>query len=342
MNEGALYGQVSTVFGEVWNEHIRQGGVGTITIKSKRGLPGGSVALLCPYVIGGVKFTDMVKNLYCGEVDEDEVVAAWDKASTLLRANASNLTWAVMREFRGALPDASFSAGGHAYYPCVQFLKLVSLKDGYSLTSTKEVCLLHTPSGHKLGIDRHSLHSSEEVTRTRRKIPDLREPMRVWRGRKINRPAHIRTSGAYLLLQQGVPEMGDIIDALFAVAMEGGEGVEEAIYKNLDIVVDIYKKDPPSIKYEGVALKAFEIINSAEVNPTPALRKLLSDHMGMLRFSKFFGSDYYTRGSKYTKSRRQKHLRALNRLIFLGFFESGDKKEKKEPVDVLLSTLFGI
>ena len=65
-------------------------------------------------------------------------------------------------------------------------------------------------------------------------------------------------------------------------------------------------------------------------------------HMGMLRFSKFFGSDYYTRGSKYTKSRRQKHLRALNRLIFLGFFESGDKKEKKEPVDVLLSTLFGI
>lgn len=342
MNREALYEQVSIVCGEVWNELIRQGGEGTITIRSKRGIPGGSIALMCPHVVGGVKFTDMVKNLYCGEVDEDEVVAAWDRAAVLLRSSVKNLTWSVAKEFRGVLPGVDITNAGHAYYPCVQFLKLVSLKEGFSLTSTDKTCLLHTPSGHKIGIDRHSLHSSSEVTRTLRRMPDLREPLRVWRGRKINRPAHVRTSGAYLLLNKGAPNMGDVIDAMFAVAMEAGQEVEEAIYKSLDIIVDIFYKDPSLIKYEGVTLEALEIINSAKTNPTEQLRKLLSNRMGHIRFSKYFGSDYYLRGSKYTHSKRQKHIRALDRLILMGFFESESKGKKKEPVDLLLSTLFGI
>lgn len=341
MNEPALFVQVSTVFDALWQELVCEGGGGTIPVHTTRGIPGGRIALTSRYELGEVKFNDMIKNLYQQEVDEEELIASWDKAVEVLLNKARNPSLALRRVFKEVLPDFEFSWDEHPYFACVQFLKVVSFSDGYRLKNGAATCLLQTPSGLSIGIDRLALVSSKGATRTKRRVPNLLEPLRLWRGRYVNRPNNALTSGAYLLLQKGLPRRGEMIDALFAIALEGGMSIEEAIFLKVDAFFSSSSKDQYANKYEGDTLEAFNIIISASSSPLPALYRALSKHLSKQQFADFFGSPFSKRGSKYTSSMRQKHLRALDRIITTKTIETKEKGGKN-AVDTLLSTLYGI
>jgi len=208
MDEAVLYHQAFTVFESLWSEVVCNGWGGSREISGTKGVPVRRVALNCNIKYAGVNFADMVKELYSGELEEDRVISAWDKAADVMLGNTPNYTLAVVRELKAGLPRFDLTSQVHPYIPSVQFLKGVSFKNGYKLTNTKDSCLLETPSGAVIGIDRSALVKSTGGKRTRRKYDDLREPLELWRGRPTHSPHFLQTRASYLILAANAPRYG--------------------------------------------------------------------------------------------------------------------------------------
>ncbi len=338
MNETALYHQAFTVFDSLWSEVVRNGGGGSREISGTKGIPVRRVALNCNIKYAGVNFADMVKELYSGELDEARVISAWDKAAGVMLENTPNYGLAVVRELKAGLPVFALTSQVHPYIPSVQFLKGVSFKNGYKLTSTMDSCLLETPSGAVIGIDRCALIRSTGGKRTRRKYSDLREPLNLWRGRPTHSPHFLRTRASYITMTSNASKYGEVIDALFAIAIEAGKEVEKALHHN----IDFFRKDDGEAanKYTGPVLEAYSLVATAVTNPLPALRMIFSRHLTQKQFENYFGNTRQKFSTQYTESARQRDLRAIDRLSTAKVFEETGRK--KDQVNNLLSTLFGI
>ena len=252
--------------------------------------------------------------------------------------NTPNYTLAVVRELKAGLPRFDLTSQVHPYIPSVQFLKGVSFKNGYKLTNTKDSCLLETPSGAVIGIDRSALVKSTGGKRTRRKYDDLREPLELWRGRPTHSPHFLQTRASYLILAANAPRYGEVIDALFAIALEAGKEVEKALHHNIDFL----RRDDGDAanKYTGPVLEAYSLVATAVTNPLPALRMIFSRHLTQKQFENYFGNTRQKFSTQYTESARQKDLRAIDRLSTAKVFEETGRK--KDQVNTLLTTLFGI
>jgi hypothetical protein len=338
MDEAVLYHQAFTVFESLWSEVVCNGWGGSREISGTKGVPVRRVALNCNIKYAGVNFADMVKELYSGELEEDRVISAWDKAADVMLGNTPNYTLAVVRELKAGLPRFDLTSQVHPYIPSVQFLKGVSFKNGYKLTNTKDSCLLETPSGAVIGIDRSALVKSTGGKRTRRKYDDLREPLELWRGRPTHSPHFLQTRASYLILAANAPRYGEVIDALFAIALEAGKEVEKALHHNIDFL----RRDDGDAanKYTGPVLEAYSLVATAVTNPLPALRMIFSRHLTQKQFENYFGNTRQKFSTQYTESARQKDLRAIDRLSTAKVFEETGRK--KDQVNNLLSTLFGI
>jgi len=339
MDEAVLYHQAFTVFESLWSEVVRNGGGSSRDVSSTKGIPVRRVALNCKLTHAGVNFADMIKELYSGDIAESRVIAAWDKAAEVMLENTPNYSLAVVRELKAGLPKFALTSQVHPYIPSVQFLKGVSFKNGYRLTSTMDSCLLETPSGVVIGIDRSALIRSTGGKRTRRKYSDLREPLNLWRGRPTHRARFLHTRASYLTLISNAPKYGEVIDALFAIAIEAGKEVEKALHHNIDFTRNDEVGDAAN-KYKGPVLEAYSLVSTAATNPLPALRMIFSRHFTQKQFENYFGNTRQKFNAQYTESARQKDLRAIDRIATSKVFEETGRK--KDQMNSLLTTLFGI
>ena len=340
MDSGFLYDQASLIL-EMWQqEMVREGKNLTMVVRNRLGLPVGRVPLNCNYEVQGIHYAPLIKALYEREFDEDKVLAAWDAAVAAMMEGKPNLPFIVPKELGVVLPCFDFTKDQHPYYPCAQFLKVLSFNDEYKMTLNPVTCLVETPSGKKIGIDRTALFDSKKGYRTRRRIDDLRSPMNMWRGRNTVRPANARAYGAYHHLQKNLPHYTYEIDALFSIVIEAGREVENALHEKLDSYYEQTYREP-KYGFRGNAIAtATELINNARGNPLAALADILVPVCGSKKFIELFGNYGQKHRKEYTPEMRQRYLAGIEKVKAS---ESRDVEVKKEEATYdLLSTMFGI
>lgn len=341
MDTGFLVDSITDVINDWKQEMLRRGAPIASEVKWSEVGHFRRVPLACNLESSGVKFQDMVRAMYKREVDEVAFLAAWDACVDDLVGKAVTVTSSrVVSHFRDLYPKFNFTLIEHAYYPCVQFMYLVGMCDGYKLKLTKETCTITTPSGKCVGIDRLALISSTKAKRTRRRSGDLRIALEAWRGRVRYIPKKRQVIGAYRVLRNSLPELIVEIDALFSIAVECGVETEISIYRDLDVFMQAERKKETKLEPIDAINEARRVIDVSERNPLRTLASLITPLIGSKTFLKLFGNPYQRLSMDYPPHKRDRFITGLN--VVESMFDNRVQSEAHDETYKLISQFFGV
>lgn len=340
-----LFFDLSRAFDSLWQEYVRRSGGGAVEYRHKLAFPFFYPPIDDPSIIGGVPYNDLIANLYGGEGDEASILAGWDYVCEAMRNGTTNLQKLAVSVFKEALPGSAYSGNVPVFKTFAEYLKQVSFKDGFSLRRGPDVCLLATPSGKVVGIDRLALISSDRATRMRpRKANiDFSAELRGWRkGRTKVSATNIGLHPTYTNLLRFLPDLGHEIDLLFAVAIEAGPDHEKALIGKAD-----YRVSPDASavanKLRGVLVDLDVLIRTAK-GPDPyfKIQQLLKGFMSHKDVAVFFGTQG-ERPTIYDEVWRARDLLSLQRIMTTEFLTKDEEKEQeKSDVGKFLSQMFGV